>query len=64
MGPAETPIERFKPFLNPIQRQALEARKANLNPFMLRNSQQSKLRQLMGYHRNTTRIQEWGKLVV
>ena len=64
MGAAETPFERLKPFLNPIQKQALEAGKANLNPFRLRNTQQSKLRQLMGYYKNTTRIQEWGKLVV
>ena len=64
MGAAETPLERLKPFLNPIQKQALEAGKANLNPFRLRNTQQSKLRQLMGYYKNTTRIQEWGKLVV
>lgn len=64
MGPAETPLERLKPFLNPIQKLALESRKANLNPFRIRNAQQSKLRQLIGYYKNTTRIQEWGKLVV
>lgn len=64
MGPAETPFARLLPFLDPQQRSILESRKSNLNPFKLRNDQQSKLRQLMGYYKNTTRIQEWGKLIV
>lgn len=64
MGPAMTPLVRLTPFLTPLQIKSLEDAKRNLNPFRLRKSQQSKRRQLMGYYKNTSRIQEWGKLVV
>jgi hypothetical protein len=64
MGPAETPMHRLIPFLNPVELRLMETRKSALNPFVLRNAQQSKLKQIMGYYKNTTRIREWGKLVV